>query len=230
MSSKEKPGWRFDPVTDADRAAEKALRKALATAFPDHAILGEEFGSEGSGRFRWVLDPVDGTRPFLCGLPLWATLIGFEVDGRAVMGMMSQPFTGERFWAGPDGAWTARAGRRERLRTRDVGDLSQAVLHTTSPEGYGPLSEKLKRLMAKVRMTRFGGEAYATAMLASGYIDLCLEPALQPYDIVALIPIIEAAGGLVTRLDGERAERGGPVLAAATANLHEQAMAVLCRE
>lgn len=227
VDTKVKTGWSFDPVTEADRIAEEVLRAEISRAFPDHAILGEEFGETGTGSHRWVLDPIDGTRPFICGLPVWATLIGFETHGRAIMGMMSQPFTGERFWAGPDGAWNERAGKRHRLHTRETRELSQAVLHTTSAEGFGPLKPGLERLMAAVRMTRFGGEAYATAMLAAGHIDLCFEPALQPYDVVALIPIIEQAGGAVMRVDGGRPEQGGPIIAAASLALLEQARALL---
>ncbi len=218
----------FDPVTEADRQAEMAIRAAIKAEYPDHAILGEELGQTGSGRYRWVLDPVDGTRPFICGLPVWGTLIGLTVDGRAELGMMSQPFTGERFWGTADGAWCERAGKRERLSTRDVGALSQAILHTTSPEHYhGALKQGFDRLTASVRMTRYGGECYATAMLAAGRIDLAVEPSLQPHDIVALIPIIERAGGVVTRFDGGRAEAGGAVLASANARLHEQALRLL---
>jgi histidinol phosphatase-like enzyme (inositol monophosphatase family) len=152
----------FDPVTEADREAEIAIRAVIMAEYPDHAILGEELGQTGSGRYRWVLDPVDGTRPFICGLPVWGTLIGLTVDGRAEMGMMSQPFTGERFWATADGAWRERAGKCERLSTRDVGALSRAILHTTGPEHYhGELKQGFDRLAASVRMTRYGGECYA---------------------------------------------------------------------
>lgn len=228
IDTKVKEGYTFDPVTEADRQAEIAIRAAIAAQFPDHAILGEEMGLTGEGPYRWVLDPVDGTRPFICGLPVWGTLIGLVHDGRAELGMMSQPFTGERFWADRDGAWTERHGVRSKLATRDVESLSQAILHTTSPEHYhDPLKAGFERLSGAVRMTRYGGECYAMAMLAAGRIDLALEPSLQPYDIVALIPIIEQAGGVVTTLDGGRAENGGPVLASATAELHEQVLALL---
>jgi histidinol phosphatase-like enzyme (inositol monophosphatase family) len=230
VDSKFKEGYSFDPVTEADREAEIAIRVAIKAEYPDHAILGEELGQTGSGPYRWVLDPVDGTRPFICGLPVWGTLIGLTVDGRAKLGMMSQPFTGERFWATADGAWCERAGKRERLSTRDVGALSQAILHTTSPEHYhGELKQGFDRLAASVRMTRYGGGCYAMAMLAAGRIDLAVEPSLQPYDIVALIPIVEKAGGVVTRIDGGRAEEGGPVIALATAGLHAAALHPLNR-
>jgi histidinol phosphatase-like enzyme (inositol monophosphatase family) len=228
IDTKFKEGHGFDPVTAADREAEIALRAAIAAAFPDHAILGEEMGLSGGGSHRWVLDPVDGTRPFLCGLPVWGTLIGFMVEGRALLGMMSQPFTGERFWADADGARHQRAGRQQALATRDVGALSRAILHTTSP-GHFPdgLQQGFDRLTAAVRMTRYGGECYAMAMLAAGHMDLAVEPSLQPYDIVALIPIIEKAGGVVRRIDGGRPEDGGPIIAAATAGLCDQALRVL---
>lgn len=228
IDTKVKPGYDFDPVTEADRQAEIAIRAAIGQAFPDHAILGEEMGLTGSGPYRWVIDPVDGTRPFICGLPVWGTLIGLTHGGRAVMGMMSQPFTGERFWADDSCAWTEYRGERRPLAIRDVGSLSNAILHTTSPEHYhGAIKEGFERLSCEVRMTRYGGECYAMAMLAAGRIDLAFEPSLQPYDIVALIPIIERAGGVITTLDGGRAEDGGAVLASATSALHEQALAML---
>ena len=225
VDTKPKEGYTFDPVTEADREAEAAIRAEISARFPDHAILGEELGPTGSGRFQWVLDPVDGTRSFICGLPVWGTLIGLTIDGRAELEMMSQPFTRERFWADRDGAWTQRDGVRRRLTTRDVGSLERAILHTTSLEHFGEdLANGFERLKAAVRMTRYGGECYAMAMIAAGHIDLAIEPS---YDIVALIPIIERAGGVVTRLDGGRAEEGGAVLVAATAALHAQALRVL---
>jgi len=228
VDTKPKEGTTFDPVTEADREAEIAIRAEITAHFPEHAILGEEDGLTGSGRYRWVLDPIDGTRPFICGLPVWGTLIGLTIDGRAEMGMMSQPFTRERFWADREGAWTLRDGVRQRLATRDVGSLDRATLHTTSPEHFGEnLGAGLARLKAAVRMTRYGGECYATAMIAAGRMDLAIEPSLQPYAIVALIPIIERAGGVVTRLDGNRAEEGGAVLVAATSALHAEALRTL---
>jgi histidinol phosphatase-like enzyme (inositol monophosphatase family) len=228
VDTKLKDGYTFDPVTEADRQAEIAIRAEIAMRFPDHAILGEELGLTGCGRHRWVLDPVDGTLPFICGLPVWGTLIGLTIDGQAELSMMSQPFTGERFWADRAGAWTERDRVCRPLATRDVGSLDQAILHTTSPEHFtGPLAKGFGRLKEAVRMTRYGGECYAMAMIAAGRIDLAVEPSLQPYDIVALIPIIERAGGVVSRLDGERAEEGGAVLIAATPALHAEAMRML---
>lgn len=228
VEEKVKPGYRFDPVTIADKEAEKAIRALINREFPEHAILGEEFGETGTGKVKWVIDPIDGTKPFILGIPVWGTLIGLTVENRATIGMMSQPFTGELFWGDGDAAWHEdRAGSR-RLRTRDTAELSAAVLHTNSPERYPAFPQiNLAGLQEQVQFTRYGGECYAFAMLAAGQIDLCLEPSLQPYDIVALIPIIESAGGVVTDLTGARAEDGGPVLASANMGLHEKALRIL---
>lgn len=232
ISTKPKEGFRFDPVTDADREAERAIRELITARYPDHSVMGEEFGTTGSGPVQcpvqWILDPVDGTRPFLCGIPVWGTLIGLLRDGRATMGMMSQPFTGERFWADGTSAWRSGPQGEHRLATRKGVPLDQAILHTTSPEpverhpqiGLGKLAER-------VLMTRYGGECYAMAMLAAGQIDLCVEYALQPYDIAALIPIVEQAGGVVTTLAGERAESGGHILASGCPRLHEEVLKIL---
>ncbi|HEY0209920.1 histidinol-phosphatase [Acerihabitans sp.] len=228
VSNKPKEGFRFDPVTDADRATEKSLRKHIAAQFPDHAIMGEEFGNVGHGDFQWVIDPIDGTRPFLCGLPVWGTLIGLTHKGRAVMGMMSQPFTRERFWSDGDNAWTCGPLGEIRLRTRQNIQLDQAILHATAPESIAlHAGNHFADLSRQVLMTRYGGECYAMAMLAAGFIDICVEYSMQPYDIVPLIPIIEAAGGIVTTLEGGRAENGGAIVACGSAALHADVLRIL---
>ncbi|WP_271022306.1 histidinol-phosphatase [Rhizobium sp. RCAM05973] len=228
VSSKPKEGYSFDPVTEADRASEFAMRELIAREYPEHAISGEEYGSAGEGPVRWVLDPIDGTRPYLCGIPVWGTLIGVTVDDVAIMGMMSQPVTGERFWADPNGSWLDVHGIRSRLASSSQTSLSDAILHTNSPEQVKRNSEvNFSGLSETVKLTRYGGECYAFAMLAAGQIDLCIEFNLQPYDIVALIPIIEQAGGVITTLAGKRPEAGGKILASANEELHEAALALL---
>ena len=228
VGTKPKEGFRFDPVTDADREAERVIRELIGASYPEHSIMGEEFGTTGSGPTQWILDPVDGTRPFLCGIPVWATLIGLLHNGRATMGMMSQPFTRERFWADGQNAWSRGPAGEYRLATRKGIPLSQAILHTTSPE---PIARNpqiaFAELAERTLMTRYGGECYAMAMLAAGQIVICLEYALQPYDIAALIPIIEQAGGKVTTLTGERPESGGHILACGCPRLHDEALNVL---
>lgn len=228
VENKPKANYRFDPVTQADRLAEKCMREHIAKTYPNHSIMGEEYGTTGDGSIQWVLDPIDGTRPFLCGLPLWANLIGVTENGKAIMGMMSQPYIGERFWADQHGSWTSSAHGQHRLTTRKNIQLDQAILHTTSPE---PIVSRpdihFMALNEHVLMTRYGGECYAMAMLAAGRIDICVEFALEPYDIVPLIPIIKQAGGIVTTLDGKRAEGGGAVVASGCPILHEQVLAIL---
>lgn len=228
IESKPKNGFRFDPVTNVDRQTERVLREIISARFPDHAILGEEFGVSGQSRLQWVIDPIDGTRPFLCGLPVWGCLIGLVVDGRAVMGIMSQPYTGDRFWSDGEQSWFAGRFGKNVMATRQTYELHQAILHTTSPESVALYKHNhFAELSDSVLMTRYGGECYAMAMLAAGHIDICVEYALQPYDIVPLIPVIEQAGGVVTTLDGQRAENGGAIVASANAVLHEKVLKIL---
>lgn len=218
----------FDPVTEADRAAERAIRALIEADYPSHAILGEEHGSSGDGALRWVIDPIDGTRAFISGVPVWGTLIGLYVENRARLGIMSQPFTGERFWA--DGTRSFRADRTGRTenRVRKTAAIDEAIVFTTTPRLFrGDLLERFETLEAKARLTRFGTDCYAFAMLAAGQVDLVVEAGLKPYDIAALIPIIEQAGGIVTTLEGDRAEDGGDVVAAATPALHTAALEIL---
>lgn len=219
----------FDPVTEADREAENAIRALITKHFPDHGILGEEHGTfNGSSSHIWVIDPIDGTRAFISGLPVWGTLVGLTVDKRAVAGMMSQPFTGELFYADETGAFYEGPGGARNLQVRKTTALSAATLFTTTPVMFKDESRtRFDALEAQVRLSRYGVDCYAFAMLAAGQVDIVVESGLQPYDIVALIPIIEKAGGVITNFDGERAEAGGAVIAAATPELHEAARHIL---
>ena len=225
----------FDPVTDADREAEQAIRALIRAEYPGHGILGEEFGSENvSSDHLWVIDPVDGTRSFISGIPLWGTLVGLTHKGDAVAGMMAQPFIGELFYATDEAAWYEGpkdgegGGKRRRLATRKTSELGDATLCTTTPALFqGDRRVSYDRLEKAVRLARYGTDCYAYVMLAAGNVDLVVEVGLQPYDIVALIPIIEAAGGMVTEWNGGRAEDGGGIIAAATPELHAAAMEVL---
>ncbi|TFF25462.1 histidinol-phosphatase [Jiella endophytica] len=223
----------FDPVTEADRAAEQAIVGLIRRDFPNHAILGEEFGetaaAPGGEARQWVIDPIDGTRAFIAGIPVWGTLVGHYVDGRARLGLMSQPFTGERFYADGSGTFLKRGDEApRRLATRKTTSLEAATLFTTSPRLFaGGLLERFEKLEARARLTRFGTDCYAFAMLAAGHVDLVVESGLKPYDIAALIAIVEQAGGVVTTFSGGRPEAGGDVLAAATPELHAAAAAIL---
>jgi histidinol phosphatase-like enzyme (inositol monophosphatase family) len=219
----------FDPVTEADREAERAIKTLILQEFPGHGVLGEEHGTENpDSRHIWVIDPIDGTRAFISGLPVWGTLVGLTVDGDAVAGMMSQPFTGELYYATDSGSHYEGPGGPRMLRARPTERLADATLFTTTPALYRDGKRKLyDRLEASVRLARYGADCYAFAMLAGGHVDIVADPGLQPYDIVALIPIIEKAGGVVTTFDGRPAEKGGDILAAATPELHRAAMEIL---
>nr|WP_279327416.1 histidinol-phosphatase [Chelativorans petroleitrophicus] len=227
VMNKHKAG--FDPVTEADRAAEQAIRALIRAEFPDHGIMGEEFDTEGEDKTHlWVIDPIDGTRAFISGLPLWGTLVGFTVAGKAVAGLMSQPFTGELYYANETGAFYEGPGGARRLAARRTTELSLATLCTTSPALFDGRRRRLyDRVEAAVRLPRYGTDCYAYAMVAAGHVDLVIECDLKPHDIAALIPIVEKAGGVMTTWDGNSAEKGGDIVAAATPELHARAMEFL---
>lgn len=222
----------FDPVTAADKAAERAIREVIEAEYPDHGILGEEEENKNlDSEFVWVIDPIDGTRAFITGLPVWGTLIGLYQNGRAVMGMMDQPFTGERFLSdGKSSFMKLRGGEPQVLKTSNVTDLSKASMFTTTPELHtGDNSRRYFALEKEINLPRYGVDCYAYGVLAMGYADLVCESDLKPYDIGGLIAVVENAGGVVTKWDGGRPEMGGDCLAAATPELHAKALEVLNR-
>ncbi|MFW8636937.1 histidinol-phosphatase [Cribrihabitans pelagius] len=219
----------FDPVTAADRAAEQAMRAVLAELRPRDGILGEEFGAaKGSSGRTWVLDPIDGTRAFLSGTPTWGVLIALSDHSGPVLGVIDQPYTGERFTGAPGvAAMTGPLGER-RLRARPPRPLEEAILFTTFPEVGTPAERAaFERVAAEARLTRYGTDCYAYALLAAGQIDLVIEAGLNAYDIQAPIAVIEAAGGLVTSWQGGPAHDGGQVLAAANPEIHAAALKLL---
>ncbi len=221
----------FDPVTIADKAAERVMRQAIRKRFPDHAITGEEYAAHDSAsRYRWVLDPIDGTRGFMCGLPTWGTLIGLMDGGTPILGLMDQPYVRDRFWAARGKAQMRGAdGKVRTLKTRACAALDQAVLSTTAPEVFRTRAEQtaFAKLSADAKMVRYGADCFAYAMLAAGHIDVVMEAGLKDVDIVALIPIIEAAGGRATAWDGGSAAGGGSVLASGDPKLHDKLLRML---
>ncbi len=227
VANKEAAG--FDPVTEGDRAAERAIRTLIEANFPDHGILGEEHGSIGLDREHvWVIDPIDGTRAFISGVPMWGTLIGLYKNGKAVMGLIDQPFTGERYFAdGKQSHYRGPEGARI-ITTRACKELSEATLFTTSPHIFTAAQRpRYQEIESKVRLFRYGTDCYAYALLAAGHIDLVVESELKPYDVGGIIPVIEQAGGIITTWDGGPAEMGGEIIAAGSREIHEQAMALL---
>jgi histidinol phosphatase-like enzyme (inositol monophosphatase family) len=222
----------FDPVTAADKQAEAAIRALIEREFPDDGIIGEEFGAvRQTSPHVWIIDPIDGTRAFISGLPVWGTLVGLRVDGNAQIGFMSQPYTGELFVADGEKSQLLRDGHAPmRLATRKDHTVAEATLFTTTPALFqGATREAYDRLEGKVRLARYGCDCYAFAMLAAGFADIVIEAGLKTYDIAALIPLIEQAGGVVTTWDGTNAVDGGDVIAAATPKLHAAALDILNR-
>lgn len=227
------PGRFYDPVTEADRRIEMLIREHLAARYPGMPIVGEEFGASGAGDSYWIIDPIDGTRSFISGVPTWGILLGLVVDGKALAGIMHQPFTDETYLAGPGrSACYSRGGRETPLAARGDAALGDAVLYSTHPlmlEAAG-LTSQFKALTARCRLQRWGGDCYAFALVAQGCIDLMVDAMLQPYDIVPLIPIIEGAGGVVTDLTGRSPLSGGTVIAAANAALHAAALEIMNKD
>jgi len=221
----------FDPVTAADRAAERAISKALATRFPDHGLEGEEYGHRNpDARMRWVVDPIDGTRAFILGMPLWGTLIGLMDGDTPMVGLMDQPYTRERFWSGERATFFRGAdGKERRLKTRSCPSLADAMFTTTDPHLFKSAKDQrgFKAIKERVRFVRYGGDCYSYCLLAAGMIDIVVETGLKPFDIIPLIPIIERAGGRVTTWEGEPAIRGGRIVATGDPRLHEEALALL---
>ena len=220
----------FDPVTAADRDAEAAMRRLIHQAYPDHGIIGEEHGSEHpEADYVWVLDPIDGTRSFITGLPVWGTLIGLLHKGEPVFGMMAQAFTRERYWGDGSGAWyRGPDGRTMPVHTRQCAGPAQAALFTTTPSLFaGADRTAYDRVEGAVRLARYGTDCYAYCMVAAGHADVVIEAGLKPYDIVALIPIITGAGGRVTNWEGKSAASGGRIVASGDARLHEGVLAML---
>src|SRR5437764_9808634 len=225
-----KNGAVWDPVTEADRAGEAEIRRLIEARFPDHGIIGEEYGVKG-GRsgFTWILDPIDGTRAFLCVRPTWATLIGVDYEGRPSLGVMNQPFVGETFYGNRDGAWSRWRGETTMLAVRPPRPLAEAILTTTAPELYRSETEKavLQRLTAAARLTRYGGDAYFFCVLAAGQTDIAIDARMEIYDIAPLIPIIEGAGGIVSTWTGEDAAKGGNIIAASSREILDEALGVI---
>lgn len=222
---------QFDPVTQADREVEAFIRSRITAEFPEHAILGEEQGSTaGVSDYCWVIDPIDGTRAFITGVPAWGILLGLKRGSELLCGVMHQPYLGETFIADQNSSFLLHAGQRQQLQTSATVELAAAKLYCTHPDMFNGINGAAARFQAvaqQCRLLRFGGDCYSYGMLAMGQIDLVIEGDLQPYDIVPLIPIVEAAGGVITDWQGGSAAEGGLVLAAANPALHSHALHVL---
>ena len=221
----------FDPVTEGDRATERAMRDVLAQMRPEDAVLGEEYGTqEGTSGLTWVLDPIDGTRAFLSGAPTWGVLIAVSDESGPIYGIIDQPYIGERFEGGLGHA--ALSGPQGHRDLRVIGDrpLSESILFTTFPEvGAEAEGAAFAEVSRQVKLTRYGLDCYAYSLVAAGQIDLVIEAGLAAYDIQAPIAVIEAAGGIVTDWQGAPAHAGGRVVAAGGREQHAAALEILSR-
>ncbi len=226
-----KAGQGFDPVTEGDRATERAMRDVLARLRPEDGILGEEYGTQnGTSGLTWVLDPIDGTRGFMSGTPTWGVLIAVSDDNGPIYGLVDQPYIGERFEGGLGRARVVGPQGERSLRTRGDCALADAVLYTTFPEvGTADEGAAFKEVASKVKLTRYGMDCYAYALIAAGQVDLVIEAGLQIYDIQAPLAVVEAAGGIVTDWQGNPAHQGGRILAAGGRQQHEAALEILSR-
>jgi len=223
-------GAGFDPVTRADREVEAFIRAELGRLYPEHGIRGEEEEAfETDSAYCWIIDPIDGTRAFISGVPAWGILLGLTLDETCVAGVMHQPYLGETFLGAAGRASMRRAGKEIELHTSKTSELSSAITYCTHPSMFKVKSDReaFKRVSGASRMLRYGGDCYSYCLLAHGLIDLIIEGQLQPYDIIPLIPIVEGAGGVVTNWQGESAMAGGLVVAAANPELHQQALDLL---
>jgi len=225
IAVEDKGGARgYDPVTEADRAAEELIRAEILRAYPDHGVLGEEHGRDaGTSRYTWVIDPIDGTKSFILGQLHWATLIALHDGTQPILGVAHQPFVGETFVGMIDDAaeWR-RGGERRTLRTRACASIGDAIVATTDPRHFADARQRAAYAGATdgARLIRYGGDCYCYTQLAMGLVDVVVETGLQPYDVQALMPLIQAAGGTITNWQGSACDEGGDVLACGDPALH----------
>lgn len=225
--AEDKGGSAFDPVTEADREAERVMREMIRARFPDHGVSGEEYGDEpGSGRLSWSLDPVDGTRSFMCRLPTWTTLIALLDEGAPLLGVIDAPALDEIYVGAGREAWLITGSERAPLRTSHCSRLAEARFSTTDPFLFGD-EEAFACIRLAVRVTRYGHDGYGYARLAAGSVDLVIESGLKPHDYNALIPVISGAGGHIGDWHGGADFSEGNVVAAATRELYDEAVALL---
>lgn len=219
----------FDPVTAADRAVEDAIRAVLSDRYPTHRIIGEERGTTGDGELTWIIDPIDGTRAFVSGNPLFGTLVGVRNAERVLAGWMHLPVLDETYAGAASRAHLDGPAGRTPLRTRAAVPVSEAIVCCTHPDMFAEVAEAtaFDRVWRACRMTRFGGDCANFGLLAAGHVDAVIETGLAPYDIAPLVPIVEGAGGVVTGRFGGDPTDGGFVVAASSPALHTELLTLV---
>lgn len=222
-----KLGTRFDPVTVADRNTEFAIRELIRERYPTHSIMGEEHSDEKkASEYTWIIDPIDGTRAYITGIPTWGTLIALQKNGKSIIGMLDQPYLKERYIGSP--GTTILNG--EKIKVRECETIFDAIISTTDPLQFfkdEDEQDKFFRVAAGAKLMRNGYDCYAYSMVAAGFMDVIVEAGLEAYDIQALIPIIEGAGGIITNWQGQPVTEGGQVVACGDARLHQQVIGLL---
>lgn len=230
VTDKRQKGEAFDPVTRADRETEEFIRYRIAEEYPDHSIVGEELGAKsGSGPYTWLIDPIDGTRGFISGTPMWGVLIGLKRGSECLAGAMRQPYLGETWTGDGKSAYFIRQQKRTRITVREHAGLDKAIICCTHPAMYptDEAREKFMGVVARCRFSRYGTDCLGYGMLASGYVDLVIEGGLSPYDIMPLIPVVEGAGGIISDWQGNPALNGGLIVAATNKRLHDEVLELL---
>ncbi|HEX4027471.1 MAG TPA: histidinol-phosphatase [Rhizomicrobium sp.] len=226
-----KPGLRaFDPVTEADKGGERAIRAIIERDRPGDGIMGEEYGEKpGKNGLRWVLDPVDGTRAFITGRHEWGSLIALENNEVPVLGILDQPVLGERYLAANGRSVLLEGEKRTPLRVRECADIKDAILCATDPSAYFAPDQQAAfgRVKARTRMTRYGGDCYLFAVLALGFVDIIIEAGFNRWDVAALIPLVQGAGGVITSWSGGDCRDGKTILACGDRRVHEEAIKLL---
>lgn len=223
-------GTRFDPVTKADQEIEAYLRDKIAINYPGHSIIGEEYSArQGKDKCTWIIDPIDGTRGFVAGSPMWGILLGLMIEEKCVIGLMHQPFVKDTFVGSDAGAFLIRENNKKEIKTSDKKHISESILCSTHPSMFHTEGERqtFQRFVDATRFSRLGTDCYGYSLLAAGFIDIVVEGHLQSYDIMPLIQIVEAAGGIVTTWDGNTVENGGNIIASANDELHEQVLELI---
>ena len=219
----------FDPVTVADIKIQKKLNRLILKYFPNHSIIGEEETHFKNSAYEWCIDPIDGTKSFIQGMPLWGTLISLSENGNVILGLADIPALDERYIGYGKKAYKIVNGKKTNLKIRNIEKISNTILNTTSPYLFTNKSDQLsfERLSKKVKLTRFGGDCYSYCLLADGHVDIVVESGLNPWDIRALEPIIVNAGGVLKTWDNKKIFNGGKVIACANNKIFNQCKTIL---
>ncbi len=222
----------FDPVTIADVKIQKKLNNLIQKNYPNHSIIGEEETFKKSNTYEWCIDPIDGTKSFIQGMPLWGTLISLSENGNTIIGLADIPALNERYLGYEKKAYKIINGKKTSLKIKNTKKISDSILNTTSPYLFANKSDQLsfERLSKKVKLTRLGGDCYSYCLLADGYIDIVVESGLNPWDIRALEPIINNAGGVIKTWDNKKIFNGGKIIACTNNKIFDECVKILTKK